>query len=294
MKIRILIILILFIYFILIQGIDIYAFSSKEEYLWIEFGKCMREKDGSLTLPLELNYGRFPGAKQGLKGLDEVSVFYSLSETDHNGKPVFYTARIQQDKQNYSVNINSSKQNRFIVFAQAKKKQNKVTIRYLAKTSFFLFGHSFSKKKTTRIILSREINRQLEIRIIPEFQCWPQTGNSVKIIPVFKKGYLAEKAISLFDQNMPQVEIMTNEKGECVYVPREDKRLNQKGETAFKQAVIVAEEDQGGIKHISSYTLLLHRSRFKNYKFFMGIAIFLGTMAAVFLFVIAGRKRIKF
>lgn len=292
MKIRILIVLILF--FLFIKGIDVYAFSLKDDYLWIEFGKCIREKNGSLTLPLKLNYGRFPGAKKGLEELNDVSVFYSLAETDDEGKPVFYAARIQKDKQHYFVNINSCEQNRFVVFAQAKKKRNKSTEQYFAKTSFFLFGHAISKKKNTRTILSREINWQLEIRIIPEFQCWLQTGDSVKIIPVFKKGFLAQKEIALFDENLPMVEIMTDEKGECAYVPTEDKRLNQKGGREFKQVVMVAEETRGGIKHISSYTLLLHRSRFKNYRFFMGAVIFLGTMAAVSLFVIGRRKRTKF
>ncbi len=294
MKIRILIVLIVFFLFIFIRGVDIYAFSPGDDYLWLEFEQCIREKNGSLTLPLRLNYGRFPGAKKGLRELDDVSVFYSLAETDDEGKPVFYAARIQKDKQNYSVNINSSEQNHFIVFAQAKKKRNKITDQYLAKTSFLLFGHAFFKKKNTRTILSREVNRQLEIRTVPDVQCWPQTGNSVKIIPVFKKGRLAQKAISLFDENLPSVEIMTDEKGECAYIPPEDKRLNQKGEREFKQTVIVTEETQGGIRYISSYTLLLHRSRFKNHRFFMGAAIFLGTMVVVFLFVIARRKRIKF
>lgn len=292
MKLKIFIILILCFLLICIKEINIYSFSPRNEYLWIEFGKCIREKDGSLTLLLKLNYGRFPDAvKKELRGLDDIGVFYTMAKTDNEGKDVFYATQIKKGEQGYSININSSEENRFVVFAQAKK-QNKITHQYLAKTSFFLFGHAFSKSKRMRPTPSstHEINRQLEICTIPEFQYWPQTGNPFKIVLTFNKDYLAQKALSLFDENMPPIDIITDEKGECIYVPPEDKRLNKKGETPFKQTVIVAEEIHGDTKHISSCTLLLHRSRFKNYRFFEGTAIFLGTMAVVSLFVSCRKK----
>ena len=179
-------------------------------------------------------------------------------------------------------------------FIEARKSLGESVHWYLAKTSFTLFGHSSSKRKYVKPILSNEINRPLEIYISPRFHYWPQTGNPVKITPLFNKDYLARKVVCLFDENMPSMDIMTDEKGNYTYVPPEDKKLNWKGETAFKQAVIVAEETKGDIKYISSYTLLLHRSRFKNRKLLMGVVIFLGTMIGVFLLVIVKRKRLNF
>lgn len=292
MKIKLILIIILILF--LTKFVNLYAFSPKDDYLWIEFAECIKEKDGSLTLPLKINYGSFPYKKKEVLEFDSLRAFYTLAKEDDEGSWLFYETEIERGKGKNIVKIKSFTADRFIVFVEAKKTWGEATHCYFAKTSFTLFGHSSSKRKQIKPIALTEINRQLEIFTTPQFHYWPQTGNPIKIIPLFNKDYLPLKVMYLFDENMPSIDIMTDEKGSYTYVPPEDKKLNWKGETAFKQAVIVTEETKGDIRYISSYTLLLHRSRFKNCKLLAGAVIFLGTMLSVFLFVIIKRKRFKF
>lgn len=270
---------------------EIYAFSPKNNHLWIEFQECIKEKDGALTLPLQINYGRFPDEKKEIPGFDSFRAFYSLSEKDDEGKRIFYEARIEKNKGKYAVNIKSFKADCFVVLVEAKETRGGATRWYLAKTSFVLFGHSFFGRDKIKPVSLDEINQRLDLLITPEFHYWPQTGNPVKITPIFNNDYLAQKVLYLFDENMPSLDIVTDEKGNYIYVPPEDKKLNWKGETAFKQTVIVAEETRVDMRYISSYTLLLHRSRFKNRKLLAGAGIFGGIGAGLFLFVFVKRKR---
>ncbi|MFH1245811.1 MAG: hypothetical protein V1662_04925, partial [Candidatus Omnitrophota bacterium] len=86
-------------------------------------------------------------------------------------------------------------------------------------------------------------------------------------------------------------EITTDAAGDYDYVPPNDQKLNWQGEQAFKQTIILAEEREGNTKCISSYTLLLHRSRVKNKHLFIGGGIFCGSAAVIFLLVLGRRKR---
>lgn len=270
---------------------EIHAFPPKNNYLWIEFQECHKEKDGALTLPLQINYGRFPDKKKEIPEFDSFRAFYSLNEKDDEGKRIFYEAGIEKNKGNYAVNIKSFKTDRFVVLVEAKATRDGLTCWYLAKTSFVLFGHSFLGRDKIRPVALDEINQRLDLLITPEFHYWPQTGDPVQIMPTFNKDYLARKVICLFDENMPATDIVTDEKGNYIYAPPGDKKLNWKGETAFKQAVMVAEETRADMRYISSHTLLLHRSRSKNRKLLAGAGVFWGTGAGLFLFVIVKRKR---
>lgn len=283
---------IIFTLFFSFTGVrDIYAFAPKNNYLWIEFQECIKEKDGALTLPLRINYGRFPGEKKEVPGFDSFRAFYSLSEKDDEGKKIFYEAEIEKNKDKCAINIKSFKTDCFVVLVEAKEIRGGATYWYLAKTSFVLFGHSFSERDKIRPVSLDEINRRLDLLVTPEFHYWPQTGNPVKITPVFNNDCLARKVICLLDENMPAIDIVTDEQGNYIYVPPEDKKLNWKGETAFKQTVMVAEEIRADMRYISSHTLGLHRSRFKNRKLLAGAGVFGGTGVGLFLFVIVKRKK---
>jgi len=284
---------IFFLLFFLIESAETSAFSYKDDYLWIEFGKRIKEKDGALTLPLQINYGRFPNQKKGIRELDSLRAFYTLTEKDEEGNLIFYEAEIQRDKGKTLVQINAFKTERILVLLQGKKTRGEITHCYLAKTSFVLFGHSASKRKKIKPIPPNEINRQFEICITPQFYYWPQTSNPIKSTLSFNQELLEEKALCIFDENEDAIEVKTDERGNYTYIPPEDRKLNWKGETAFKQTVIVAEETKGNTNYISSYTLLLHRNRFKNRKLLPGVSVFGGAIAGVFLLVVVKRKRFK-
>lgn len=269
----------------------IYAFSPPDNYLWIEYKECLKEKDGSVTLPLQINYGQFPIQKKNIPKFDSLKAFYTLDKEDNEKSRVFYETPIEKYEEKNQIKIKSAATNNFIVFVEAKITAGDVPRWYLAKTSFILFGHSFTVLSPLEKTMS--CVPELEISLSPQFNYWPQTSDPVKITPLFNKDYLPRKVMYIFDENMPLINILTDEKGNYTYVPPEDKKLNWKNETAFKQAVIVTEENKENIKYISSYTLLLHRSRFKNYKLLTGSLFFLGTMITAFLIVIRKRKGFK-
>jgi hypothetical protein len=269
------------------------AFSPKDDYLWIEFGERIKEKDGSLTLPLEINYGRFPNNRKGDWQLDALRAFYTLTEKDDKGNRIFYEAEIEKAKGVYLVRIKSFKTDRFIVLIEGRRTQDEAAHYYLAKTSFVLFGHSPLERKKIKPAPSTEINRQFEISIAPEFSGWPQTCNPVRIVPSFNQHQLGEKAVSISDENQDPIEVKTDEGGNYTYIPPDDKKLNWKGTRAFKQTVIVAEETRGNTNYVSSHTLLLHRNRFKNRSPVLGAGIFWGSVAGILLLVVAKRKRFE-
>lgn len=266
------------------------AFSPQDKYLWIEFQECVKEKDGSVTLPLQINYGSFPAEKEESAELDDLRAFYSLPEGAEEGMPVFYAARIEKSSGRRLVKIKAVQATRFIVFVQAKKIDGDQTHWYFAKTAGMFFGHSAGRDEI-RPIAAPEINRQWEIRVSPQFDYWPQTGSPIKITPVFNNSLLPGRVIGLFDENGPAQEITTGAAGSFTYLPPEDKQLNRQGEQAFKQTIIAGEENKGNTKYISSYTLLLHRSRFKNHNLWLGGSIFGGSAVGVFLLVMGRRKR---
>ncbi|MFH1440433.1 MAG: hypothetical protein ABIH18_00090, partial [Candidatus Omnitrophota bacterium] len=220
--------------------------------------------------------------------------FYTLAKENDKKNWIFHETQIEKNGGKTQIKIKSAATNNFIVFVEAKITEGGIPRWYSAKTSFILFGHSFTPQPSGLLRpLGIRNDTKLEISISPQFNYWPQTSNPIKITPLFNKDYLPQKDIYIFDENMPLIDILTDEKGNYTYLPPEDKKLNWKGEKTFKQVVIVTEENKENIKYISSYTLLLHRSRFKNYKLFTGILIFLGTMITVFLIVIRKRKRFK-
>ncbi|MFH1245075.1 MAG: hypothetical protein V1662_01160, partial [Candidatus Omnitrophota bacterium] len=252
---KIIIYIIFTLFFSFIKETKGIAFSPQDNYLWIEYAESIREKDGSVTLPLLINYGRFPGKKGESGELDSVRAFYSLPEKDDEAEPVFYEARIEQSSGRRLVKIKAVQTTRFIVFAQAKKIEGKITHWYLAKTAGTLFGHSSSKQ--IKPVAAAEINRQGEIFISPQFDYWPQTGNPVRITPVFNDKSMPGKALCLFDENEPALkqngsgqarEITTDAAGDYDYVPPNDQKLNWQGEQAFKQTIILAEEREGNTK----------------------------------------------
>ncbi len=278
---------------VLAKATDGHASFAEDDYLWLEFGQRVKEKDGALTLPLQINYGRFPDQKKGLGELAGLRAFYTLTEKDNAGNRIFYEAEIEKNSGKCLVHIKSFKTNRFIVLVEGRKSAGEVRYCYLAKTSFILFGHSPSQRKKIRPVPSNEIDRQFEIALTPEFSDWPQTGNPVRMAPLFGKDHLREKVLYIFDENHGSGDIKTDKTGSCTYIPPDDKKLNWEGVTAFKQTVIVAEESKGNTNYLSSYTLLLHRSRTKNRRLLPGAGIFGATLAGVFLLVIAGRKRFR-
>lgn len=282
------------LFWVIFNTPEIFAFFPQDNYLWIEFTKVVKEKDGSVVLPLKINYGRFPREKKGIEGLDSLKAVYSLVKEDSGIKSDFYQAEIEKESGEYVVKIKSFQEGCFIVFAEAEKTYGKITYRYLAKAAFTLFGHSSLHSEKTDYAAASRTAPELEISISPQFHYWPQIEEPVKVSVLFEKNYLPGEKIYFFDENLPYLEAISNQAGNFIYTPPDDKKLNAQSEIAFKQTVVVAEEEKDGFRYISSYTLLLHRNRLKHYRLFLGAVIFLGSVFVIFSLVVMKRKRFGF
>lgn len=272
----------------------IYALPQKDDYLWLEFGQQIKEKNGSVTQPLCIHYGRFPDKKEGIVELEDLRGFYTLNEKDEEGESIFYTAAIERDKKASFIKINSPDTNCFTVLVLGKRNLGAVEYRYLARVSFILFGHSGIKKKEVKpLVPSPEITRRMEICIAPEYCCWPQTGDPIKLTPLFDKISLGGKEIYIADESGDCIVVETDKFGDYVYIPPDNQKLRLKGERAFKQTIILAEKTAENTTYKSSYTLLVHRSRFGNMNLHLGGSIFGGTMAIVFITAVMRRKNFK-
>ena len=270
-----------------------YALTAKDNSLWIEFGKQIKERNGSVTQPLFIYYGRFPDKKETPLKLEALRGFYTLNEKDEKGENIFYAVDIERAGEAASIRINALKSNRCTVLVEAKRKFGEITHIYLAKAPFFLFGHCPSKKKEMEPVLSNGITERLKICTIPEHSVWPQTGIPVKFVLSFDKSALSGKKINIADENGSSVEVETGKAGKPVYIPPDDERLNRRGKTAYKQIVILAEETRKSTVYKSSYTLLLHPSRFGKRSFRFGISILAATVAIVFVIVGIRRKNFR-
>ncbi len=221
-----------------------------------------------------------------------MKAFYTVYENRYgNESDTLYHAYIDEDVHGYSIKIESSKQARFVLIVTAEKIKEGISTHYLAKASFTLFGKSMSDG-SERVPLSYEsIDRSLEIHIDPEHNYWPQTGSPVKVFPLFNGKMLPEKSLSVFDEHASPLELNTDNTGNLVYVPPEDRILNSMGETASKQTVLVSSMSDNGIKYISSYTLLLHRSRFGKNKHTPGLIVFGSAFMLFLVYTIVVRMR---
>ena len=264
-----------------------------DNFLWIEFGDRVKEKDGSLTQLLNICYGKFSNRQNSLSDTKQLTAFYTMKQKDNAGNDIFYTADIEKKGGINIIEINSVKTNRITVMVTGKNNTGRIKKCYLAKTSFVLFGKSADKKRKETLLSSSKPDCKFDMRIAPEHSYWPQTGNPLRIELLFDKRSLYEKKLHVFDKNLGYSKVNTGKTDCFSYVPPEDKRLNQKSETSYKQTVLAAEETAGGISYRTSYTLLLHRSRYGNMNTRLGTGIFASAMAVVFITVAAGRRTFR-
>jgi hypothetical protein len=275
------------------------VFPIENMYLWIEFGEHHKERDASVTQHLKIYYGSFPDYKTTLFHLDGVKGIYTMNEKDAKGEIIYYPLEIMEEKGEASIRITSYKTNPFAVLVQGEKNNGKQKKIYLAKTSFFLFGNSHKNKKQVESELSSsnteiKIAEDLQIHITPLYSYWRQVDTPVTLNIFFDNQKLKKKPVHIIDENDEDVfnPIIrkTDESGELIYIPPDDRKLRQKGTTAYKQMVIMAEERKENSIYISSFTLLLHRSRFKHYNVPAGVIIFLSLLIVFFVLILLQRK----
>jgi len=280
-----------FILFILFLWTSVlYAFPHDNHYLWIEFEEGEKERDGAITLPLQIHFGRFTDQRQKHWRLDSLRAYYALVERNVEEERNFYELPIERHNGILRIKISSWKSNRFMVFVRGVSIHNGIANYYCAKTSFVLFGQAPFEKKKEEMTRYHSIDRKLELHITPEFNYWPQTGNPVIISAAFNGKYLPEKILQIYDENTTFQKLKTSRAGNVTYIPPHDKKLNRKGINSFKHNIIVVRESKKNTRHVFSYTLLLHRSRFAQKHTITGLVLFGVIFVLVFSVVLLKRK----
>ncbi len=291
MKYRLLAVFFVFIMFTLPAGGSGDTAPLSDDYLWLEYGDAERQKDGSLILEIKIRYGRFPDKITDLAGIENIRAFYHAD--DEQGKRVPYKSEIHKSRSGYSVIIRSAKTNQYTMRVTARRKNSEQFIYYQAKASFTLFGKSMSQDEGSDIPSDGSIDSLFEINKDPEHYYWPQTGNPLKLSVMFKNEKLGKQIISVFDENLGHEVLKAGEEKDCTYIPPDDRKLNSMGETAYKQTVLVSNYSEDNDVYISSYTLLLHRSRFGKHEHTPGLILFGSTFAVFLILMIIKRMRAR-
>ncbi len=228
------------------------------DYLWFEFDELKNESNGIVVQLLNLRFNT-----TGIKDFPEVKVYYRM-----NQQPQIYLLNIKEKLPFRFVEIVAGKTIHFDVVAVVDVKDDSGV--YLARTSFFLFGHS--EKQIVRHIATDSVNPHLPIIALSKPDYWPQTGQLYTFI-------LSEPALKLmsFDGNRWKPIAMEHEK-EFNYIPPHDKKLDGSGATAFNNDIIYYETKYGTRSVKSTFSLLLHRSRFAHQNGKYGFAVFFFAM----------------
>ncbi len=267
----------------------------QQDFLWLEYQDAIKEKDGSMTLPLQIHYGTFPQEEKKFPDFLSLRAFYVSPVKEETAQGLIYESAITPKTEGLFLNINSLKSRPFTVFVEAKISQNGTPHTYLAKTSFVLFG-SVLKEEVPRYspVSGYPVDRSLEITTRPPFHYWPQTGQPVDIIPLWHDQRLQQDTVHIFDEHQALESATTSREGVLTYLPPDDAALNARGDTAFKQTVFVVQKDGDGGRYISTCTMLLHRNRFNKHNTVMGIFIFGAAMLGCLGVVLGRRRRFRF
>jgi len=264
--------------------------ASESDCLWVEFDERIREKDGSLTQLLHIDYGRFPSKRKGLAELRELRAFCRLKGEDTDGKIRYREVEVERDGGAGLIRIRAYKTSAYAVLIRGKVSQDGRENVLLASASFVLFPRSFSEGPGAGDAPAIEVEQRFRISVTPEFSYWPQTGEAVDISLSFDGEPVADKTVRVFEESGTTAKFQTDATGHLSYVPSEDEKLNRQGVAAFKQTVVVSERKVDRATHVSSHTFLFHRSRFGNRRLLPGVGIFVGTLAGAIALIIWRRR----
>ncbi|MDD5697950.1 MAG: hypothetical protein PHH77_04975 [Victivallaceae bacterium] len=257
--------------------------------LWISYGELIKEPDGSVILPLKINYGEISGEPGKAAELENVRVVCTSGKKAGKRNLRWYELPAALKDGTWQTEVRSACNGCFTVRAEARRKIGNRVCFYSAQTSLVLFARGPAGNKNSRPEVPVKIQCPLQISFLPRFDYWPQTGAAVTVRVAFAGRPVPSGSVCVYDENFPPAAIMTGAKGECRYVPADDRKLNRKGKTAFKHLTAAAEYRDGTDRYIVSCTRILHRSRFANRRMAPGIMIF-GGCAAGFLAVIIGMR----
>ncbi len=249
----------------------------EERYIRLEYGKQLKNKDGSVVQVLWIN-----GSSKHFYSLFRHSEFKAICRVD---KKNCYSLPVLSHDNRALIKIKAGKASFFEVRIFTVMK-NAV---YTAETSFSLFGQS--NKPPEREGLTDQPEDFPAVSILsPLNNYWPQTGrvyrfklNSGRDTGNYPEIKAVDKGIVL--------SLEPDSNGEFTCIPPHDRDLDTRGAAAYKNSFIQIKEKRGGRIFRRTYTLLLHRSRDAYHDLKSGLFLVSGSMAFFLFLVIRARGK---
>lgn len=276
-----------------------YADFSKDSYVWLQFDKEIKNRDGSTTQPLFIHYGQFPHKRRSIQELDKVEAFYTFGRKDKREKDIFYKLDIETEGDKSFIKINSKRINWCMALVRGSKINNGLEYNYYAKTSFFLFGHSGDVEEATTAGID-ELTEPLDIRIYKErIRIEELTYNRSRNFPIrvtvaFDKKPLSNMDIYIANDEGENQRLRTDRKGNLVYNPRSKADLYS-GRKEFEHDLILTASRLGNTIYKASYTVMFKSLLPKKREFSIGLGmvIFISSAVITFIGVVTARRKFK-
>ena len=121
---------------------------------------------------------------------------------------------------------------------------------------------------------------------------WPQTGMTYRF--TYQGLGKATGAAQVIENQRHLDSITIDPQGVFSYTPPHDPDLDREGPSAYKQTVLLVEQQAGRETITSTFTLLLHRSRYGHHRLLPGLALIVLVALAVLFGVIRKRRKSPF
>ena len=273
--------------FVCIYVTPSYAFTPQTGCLWISQGERIRVSAGEAVVPVKVEFGRFPDGLSDLSELAGLRVAYAVNNNSASAW-VWREIDLQSRDANGYMPIAVREGDSILIYAHAVSKDKSLS--YSAKSSISRFGR---KRPPRQFDVATRIPGFIELDVLPAFHYWRQTGEQLKV-GIRGSGDQVNQTMLALDENMPAESILLGRDGYGQYTPPDDIRLNAQSAQASKATLLVAEKMESGIRHVASYSLLLHRNRFQHRNQIAGALLFSATAAVVLAWVVFRRRKAGF
>ncbi|MCB2225873.1 MAG: hypothetical protein KQH53_04275 [Desulfarculaceae bacterium] len=162
--------------------------------------------------------------------------------------------------------------------------------RYRAATVIFMFGKS--KKETTNPLPPSPGLRppQPSIHLRPNRgHYWMQTGQTFRF--VYQGSAKVPGVARVMENQRTEGSLAIDPQGAFSYIPPHDPELDRAEPSAFKQTVLLVNDATPQGMVASTFTLLLHRSRYGRHQMLPGLALFALVGLVVLCGVLRRRRR---
>jgi len=260
------------------------AFSPEKDCLWLSAKDGERKPDGSVILPLTINFGRFPAGNGNPALLSGLKVHYALASGKNwrSGEVKPEPARNGA----MTVRIRVGDEQRLVLQVTAASREQGRTIRHSAVTCYQRFGR-IKHGSTASHYSGNLTDGPLEILIKPPFNYWRQTGEPFGITCRNRFTGVPCPVVTVLDEHLPPEKVILDTTGFTAYTSPDDAVLNSLEERSGKETLLVAESDDCR----ATLALALHRNRTSHHKPFPGLLTLSGACVLSVLTVLLKRRK---